>query len=1069
MISWKRIRLIAFFILWSIGTCFSVLAIKELLFESDHYSLRLDLLLCALLLPLVCFLFLLGWFVLNPENQKRVFTLSKKHIELKLLFALWCAGTGLLLIYPYALTQAPRPFDMALLHLYTAFPFAWILLPVVGYGLYIGNHEDARQRFWKRSRFLFLAIVWGIGVFISAGFITDSTSSDEHLSNPVVFYYYLVIPCIWILSPILWFSLSAPRFFFVLSVSLLCWALAGIPLDIPTKEALLFFFFLPTVPFALACWPNLRHRILSAFAVAGLWLLGGWLCTKALNHYITSTYPSVSFRIDPTVIYAPAFASVPLMWTLFCSIASLPNKKRHLLWLLTPLMLLLFTFSPLPFQHFNWFWCPEGEIPREELAVTSDDPDDLISPPFINSEAFWTEIKPAEESDLPIRCLINTTGASYQLWTFRESFSKASEIAENRAKSKLHPSFAAAVRAMPKDSDEKVLPSLQMMQFKAKSFENRFLAALDSHRFLHSSALNGGLYAFATQLLNTLRDTQPGSEERDRALAFLATGLDLGQKDIPELPEKAEQFRTLQQKDFLRGGELAKPIGFYQDTEELKALFQASRFYQKNMTIPVALQLNTLFKTHPELYAHYERLLTLERILNNAPATFSVADLQPYLHLAADPAALATALCTSPKGQELLSRHPNDMEDKPTIALFPGSTSRENELFIELYSGSSHLPWENVMNRFIKAVQSGERSLAPNADSGWFDYKSYSLEPLLLPERAQEKSKLCMNREYKKHLLESFKTALTQQHETHIRAIPPVFTMGCPEIYKAHEEFILRPTLSVEPNATYLLRTARAFRFLRNALCTVLPEEELRQVSMKNAAGKDESLLEALENINQLFYGLYLQVCADIGMQSTLEDGEIATESIESTRQIAKQWLNEILDDPVFEQDTRYATPVLAAPNQKKARYWATLGVKIITLSVSFIDPPAVRLQDTKTNKILFEKQPKERHDLYPRFETEDGKDVKFLFKGQSYLVPVQIFAEANGPLTPLTRTEFRALCDKHKTQEKILFALEKQSSTPPWHWIGFVLFGLMVAFFLYGYIALRRKQKQKHQEKVTT
>ncbi len=1062
MISWKRIRLVVFFILWGIGTYFSVPAIKEFIY-SNHYSLRLNILLCTLL-PLVCFLFLLGWFVFNPENRKSVFTFSKEHIELKLLFLLWCAGTGLLLLYLYALSQIPQPLGTVLLHLYTAFPFAWILLPVVCYGLYIGNHEDARQRFWKRSRFLFLLTLWGVGVFVLVGDLWDGIPSEYSSdSNFRTFYYFLVIPCIWILSPILWFRLSAPRFFFVLSVFLLCWALTGIPLHIQTKESLLFFFFLSTVPFALACcWPKLRHRILSAFAVAGLWLLGGWLSTKVLNYCIPPEETMGIFASSPPpaeTVYKAAFTGVPLMWIIFCSIASLPNKKRHLLWLLSPLMLLFFTFAPLPFLKLHWLWCSEGEVPREELAIAEDDPDDLVSPTFIEAEAFWTEIKPEEETDLPIRCLINTTNASYRLRACPETASKASDIAENRAKNKLHPSFAAALQAMPKDT--KVLPSLQMMQFKAKSFEDRFLAALDTHRFLHSPALNGGLYAFATQLLNTLRDTQPGSEERDRALAFLATGLDLGQKDIPELPKKSEQFRTLQQEDFLRGGVLAKPIGFYQDTEELKALFQASRFYQKNMTIPVALQLSALFKTHPELYAHYERQLTLERILNNAPATFSVADLQPYLHLAADPTALAKALCSTPKGQEILARHPKDTEDKPSVALFPGSTSRENELFIELYSGSSQLPWENVMNRFIKAVQSGERSLAPNDDSGWFDYKSYALEPLLLPERAQEKSKLCMNREYKKHLLESLKTALTQQHETHIRAIPPVFTLGCPENYKPRVEFILTPTFAVEPNATYLLRAARAFRFMRNALCTVLPEKELRQVSMKNAAGKDESLFEALENINQLFYGLYLQVCADIGMQPGLEQGEVETDAMESTRQVAKQWLNEILDDPVFEQDTRYATPVLAAPNQNKARYWTTLGVKMITLTVSFIDQPAVRLQDTKTNEILFEKQPKERYDPYPPFKAKNRQTVALTQTKRFYLLPVQIFAEANGPLTPLTRTEFRALCDKHKTQEKILLALEKHSSTPPWYWIGFVLFGLMVALFLYAHIALRRKQKE--------
>ena len=71
----------------------------------------------------------------------------------------------------------------------------------------------------------------------------------------------------------------------------------------------------------------------------------------------------------------------------------------------------------------------------------------------------------------------------------------------------------------------------------------------------------------------------------------------------------------------------------------------------------------------------------------------------------------------------------------------------------------------------IQAVRSGELDLAPGADAGWYDYQLYALETLLLPERGPESQNLLLTAGYKKKLIETFKSILTQTRETHVKQL----------------------------------------------------------------------------------------------------------------------------------------------------------------------------------------------------------------------------------------------------------------------------------------------------------
>ena len=95
------------------------------------------------------------------------------------------------------------------------------------------------------------------------------------------------------------------------------------------------------------------------------------------------------------------------------------------------------------------------------------------------------------------------------------------------------------------------------------------------------------------------------------------------------------------------------------------------------------------------------------------------------------------------------------------VAIFPPSTSRENELFDQLFAMGLP-PSANAMVAFIRAIRSGEVDLAPEEEDGWYQHQVYALETLLLPTKGQEDEKLLLTAKYKKRLVEAFKALVTK-------------------------------------------------------------------------------------------------------------------------------------------------------------------------------------------------------------------------------------------------------------------------------------------------------------------
>src|SRR5262245_3323939 len=162
------------------------------------------------------------------------------------------------------------------------------------------------------------------------------------------------------------------------------------------------------------------------------------------------------------------------------------------------------------------------------------------------------------------------------------------------------------------------------------------------------------------------------------------------------------------------------------------------------------------------------------------------------------------------------------------------------------------------MRELVRRIRSGKVDLKPKADSGWYDYQVYALETFLLPEKGEERDRLLLTKNYKKRMLEAFKSLITKRRETHLRQLDHAASESAPR-----RPAIVQPRLRLEPCPTFYLRTARAYAFLANFLEASLGADTLRQIHGLTKDGERKAnLFDELHEMRNLFYGLYL-VSAD--------------------------------------------------------------------------------------------------------------------------------------------------------------------------------------------------------------
>jgi inorganic triphosphatase YgiF len=265
---------------------------------------------------------------------------------------------------------------------------------------------------------------------------------------------------------------------------------------------------------------------------------------------------------------------------------------------------------------------------------------------------------------------------------------------------------------------------------------------------------------------------------------------------------------------------------------------------------------------------------------------------------------------------------------------------------------------------------------------------------------AEEADKLLLSARYKRRMLDAFAALVTKRRETHVRQLA---AMDAPMAMAERIEH-LSPTLRVEPNPTYYLRTARAYSFLQNFLEAAIGREALAALHGLKADGeRTPDLAAELDAQRELFYGMYLVSAEDIGLASSVTVEELADPA--AAMQRALDWLQMYRDDPDLAVDTRVVVPIGYNMERQSMNLWGTAGVRLAKLNVSF--------------------EPGHAPQVRPLTGGEWERIEPYKLEGKTYLIAVDEFvtAERLGMNVP-TREEYRALCDGAGTKEGIVEAL---------------------------------------------
>ena len=508
-------------------------------------------------------------------------------------------------------------------------------------------------------------------------------------------------------------------------------------------------------------------------------------------------------------------------------------------------------------------------------------------------------------------------------------------------------------------SQGEAIPSVQTIGTYVKQLDDTLYAGVER-------AVQDGLQptlepkrTILTGALQYLSDHR--SVAGDDAIVLVAAAVRLGGEE-PVVPADLVAKVAALQSEFLASTMESKPVGFYTGSEALKQIWQQDRLLQRTPgDASTSCALAAAIAADPVRRQRYVQLTQVYSRLTN-PLHSSLVSM---LDIAAEPSCLAM---------------------QPQAFLSTSETS-EVALFDKLYPNG--IPADaDLMGDLIKAIRAGTVDLAPKPDDGWYQYQSYALETLLVTDKSEERGKVAFMARYKKRLQEAFSTMLTQHRETHAKQADMAGAST------AMPMMPLTPHFRLEPLATVYVRHARSYVFLESALDTVLGGTVLDAAVAVVANGSTtETLRTRIHNVRDLFFGLYLDSCQDLGLKPALASvGDPDPADWTPLATAADSWLLNLASDPLTTSDVRVIIPI-AWLDTGRAKYWAVIGVRGTLAGYSYIGGM----------------------DVSPP-KPED--------QSRTWL-PTEQFLEVESSPTPLSREEFRALCDQAVTADGIKAALE--------------------------------------------
>lgn len=524
-------------------------------------------------------------------------------------------------------------------------------------------------------------------------------------------------------------------------------------------------------------------------------------------------------------------------------------------------------------------------------------------------------------------------------------------------------SFAGRLEIKPDRSD---FVSAAVLIQKAKQFDDGLYATIEL-----LAQQGAGHFPGKAQMLAMLSAAMAKTDRTDAAKLTILGATQLGQPDIQYPTSLAGPVRNAIE-DFQQDELRSKPIGFYTWSAQLERIFQQDRMLQTKIETPSdAVELAETLRANPESLATYVSYLNLVSRITNPMVCVNLSNLEV------------------PKDRETAVRNLRGQE----VAFFPPSRSYETDLSDRL--GSRVLDDDfDLFPALIDAVRSGELSLKPSKDSGWYDHQVWSLEPLILPDETPESKSLVLEQKYREHLDRLFKGTLAMTRETHAKQL-----FSCVDLSISDELPIIihvNPQISVEPLPTCYLRRAASYRFVREHLQATFGAEALHQVRRSTANGPVEmSLLEELKWIEDLFTGAAVTSALELGMvpEQLSADGLVVDREAMKSTATFLDWIANRNHDPDIGSDSRMMVPVSFNDRTGEIRVWLFLGWTTETLECSFEVEPHVQI-------------------------TAGEAEIEFDSTSKTLRSPVVVETKVT---RLLNRDEFRQHCDTYFTRDAIL------------------------------------------------
>jgi hypothetical protein len=529
----------------------------------------------------------------------------------------------------------------------------------------------------------------------------------------------------------------------------------------------------------------------------------------------------------------------------------------------------------LGFVSLNFFGLKLGEeVERPSVReLLTDDPRPEQPRPLVEGLVDSRTLEAPQPDGKAVVFEVNASSAVVAL-DVRDIHSDEEELC------RLYPDFVSAARAAA-DVGESVLPSLNVLDAKAKQIDDGVMAALELHL-----VFGGGAGGDVVALLRGLRAAAGSDAAAWTTAALVLAGFE---EATPEAQSLVDEFDA----DALR----ARPIGFHTWSPELERTYRTLRFVQEPLASddPVRVALERALAADEALEALYGRVLEVQRLFTNH-----------------------AGLPTLGSGAAL-------------AALLPPSAVREIELLRRLYPNGAP-DGADTMADLVLAIRDGRLDLTPSTGGGWYEQRMHALEVFLLPERADEHEALMLSRRYKQRLVEAYQARVTNVLETHagmvmlMASLPP---RG------------MAPRLRVEPCATYARRIAASFTFVQRVLAEHAPAV-LAAPGRSASGARLTTLADELAAAQRLFLGIHLVVCDDLGLAPRIAASELDPAEHASARAEAAAWLADWTSDPDLAVDTRIAFP--SGPTRNgRVRTWCTTGVRAVRLSARYVHPPHVR------------------------------------------------------------------------------------------------------------------------------